>query len=106
MITIATEIDLEPLATDAASGQNLLNSALPFLGSLQVDVLVQVGGASVSVAELLNMKKGSVIALDRLVAHPLDISVGGHVIARGTLVAIDEHFGVRISETVSQVDCG
>jgi len=100
MTTIASEIDLEPLSSDTLDGPPLLKSALPFLGKVKVDVQVCVGNTSVSVQHLLSLQNGSVIELDRLVEHPVDVVVEGHVIARGILVAVGEHFGVRVSETV------
>jgi len=80
-------------------GRSLVRSVLPFLGSVKVKVAVRVGSAEVSVAELLEMKQGAVLALDRAVEAPLDVLVDGQVVARGTLVAVGEHFGVRITET-------
>ena len=101
MTTIATEIDLEPLAEAPAGGPPLLESALPFLGAVKVAVSVRVGSAEMSVAELLETRQGAVLTLDRLVDQPLDVLVADHVVARGVLVAVGEWFGVRISETVS-----
>jgi len=57
-----------------------------------------VGEVETSVSELLQLKQGSVLALDRLVDEPLDVLVDQHVVARGVLVAVGEHFGVRITE--------
>lgn len=101
MTTIAHEIELEPLTDIPPGGKPLPGSAWPFLGSVKVQVAVRVGGAETSVAELLQMKQGAVLALDRLVDEPLDVLVDGHVVARGALVAVGEHFGVRITETVT-----
>jgi flagellar motor switch protein FliN len=98
MTHTATEIELEPLSQDPL-GQPLLGSAWPFLGSVKVQVAVRVGTAQSSVTELLEMKQGTVLALDRLVDEPLDVLVDGHVVARGVLVAVGENFGVRITET-------
>lgn len=98
MKTIATEIELESLSDARAAGKPVLGSALPFLGAVRVSVSVRVGGAEISVAELLDLKHGAVLALDRLVDEPLDVLVSDHVVARGTLVAVGDHFGVRISE--------
>jgi len=100
MITIANEIELEPLADGKPQGKPVLNSVLPFLGGVQVRVSVRVGATQASVSELLEMKQGTVLALDRLVDQPLDVLVDDHVVARGGLVAVGEHFGVRITETV------
>jgi flagellar motor switch protein FliN/FliY len=68
---------------------------------VKLNVAVRVGNAEVSVAELFEMKQGAVLVLDRTVEAPLDILVDGHVVARGTLVAVGEHFGVRITETAT-----
>lgn len=98
MTTIANEIELEPLATVQLSGKPLVTSALPFLGSVKVRLAVRVGGAQMSVAELLKLEQGSVLSLDRLVEQPLDVLVDEHVVARGMLVAVGDHFGIRITE--------
>jgi flagellar motor switch protein FliN len=97
MTNTTHEIELEPLS-EAIGGRALLTNALPFLGSVKVQVSVRVGGADVSVTELLDMQEGGVLGLDRLVDEPLDVLVDGHVVARGMLVAVGDHFGVRITE--------
>lgn len=99
MTSIANEIELEPLCEDTLDGKLVLGPALPFLASVSVRVSVRVGAAQTSVAHLLEMKQGTVLALDRLVDQPLDVLVDEHVIARGVLVAVGENFGVRITET-------
>jgi flagellar motor switch protein FliN len=102
MTTVTNEIELEPITGTVIDGKPLLGSAWPFLGSVKVKVQVRVGGAETSVGELLELKQGSVLALDRLVDQPLDVLVDDHVVARGVLVAVGEYFGVRISETATQ----
>ena len=41
------------------------------------------------------------LALDRALDQPLDVLLDGHVVARGTLVAVGDHFGLRLTETPS-----
>jgi flagellar motor switch protein FliN/FliY len=101
MTTIAHEIELEALSEDTLNGRLVLDSALPFLGSVKVRVSVRVGGAQTTVAELLDLKQGAVLALDRLVDEPLDVLVDEHVVARGMLVAVGDNFGVRITQTAT-----
>jgi flagellar motor switch protein FliN/FliY len=98
MTTTANEIELEPLTATQLDGKPLLASAIPFLESVKVRMAVRVGRAEISVAELLKLQQGSVLTLDRLVEQPLDVLVDEHVVARGMLVAVGEHFGVRITE--------
>jgi flagellar motor switch protein FliN len=101
MTTIANDIELEPLAEHEDDGKPVLGSVLPSLGSVKVRVAVRVGSTETSVAGLLEMKQGAVLELDRLVDEPLDVLVDQHVVARGVLVAVGEHFGVRITEAAT-----
>jgi len=101
MTTIAHEIELEPLAETQLNERPLLGSVWPFLGSVKVQVSVRVGSAETSVAELIAMKQGAVLALDSLVEEPLDVLIDGHVVARGMLIAVGEYFGVRLTETAA-----
>ena len=106
MTTVAHEIELEPLSDVELGGKPLLSSALPFLGSVKVRVAVRVGCIEISVAELLKLERGSVLALDRLVEQPLDVLIDEHVVARGTLVAVGDHFGVRLTQAASMTGPG
>lgn len=102
MSLVATEIELETLA-ETHSNRSLLPAPgnWPFLGSVKVRVVVRVGAAHTSVGELLELKQGAVLPLDRLVDEPLDVLIDDHVVARGLLVAVGEHFGVRITENAT-----
>ena len=95
----AVEIELEPLPDTASSGRPLVESVLPLLGSVKVKLLVRVGAVETSVSDLMQLKQGGVLTLDRMVDQPLDVVIDGHVVARGVLVAVGEHFGVRITQT-------
>lgn len=101
MTTIANEIELEPLPDVPLGGKPLVPSALPFMTAVKVRVAVRVGAAQISVAELLELQQGAVLSLDRHVEQPLDILVDEHVVARGMLVAVGDHFGVRITEAAA-----
>lgn len=98
---IANEIELSPLTASGGSGAPLLPAQLPFLGAVRVRVAVQIGSTETSLGELLEMKQGGVLALDQLLDQPIDVLVDGHVVARGSLMAVGDHFGVRLSETPS-----
>jgi flagellar motor switch protein FliN/FliY len=79
-------------------------SSIPVLDSLnplhQVKAHLQVcvGEAVMTVGELLGAKEHQVVRLDRTVDQPVDLILEGKVIARGQLVAVDDHFAVRITE--------
>lgn len=93
------ELDLPTLSNEAGTGAAPFAGAqsLPFLGGLKVRLTAQLGSAELTVAELGALKLGATLKLDRLVNQPVDLLAEGHVVAQGTLVAMDEHFGVRIT---------
>ena len=59
---------------------------------------VSVGEANISVRDLLATREHQVLVLDRGVDQPVDVLLEGRVVARGQLVAVDDKFGVRITE--------
>jgi flagellar motor switch protein FliN/FliY len=62
---------------------------------------VQIGSTSLSVAEVLKLGTGSIVELDRSVNHPVELLVNDRPIARGEIVAIEESFGLRITELIA-----
>ena len=74
------------------------------LGSVRVRLSVCVGMAEMTVGQLLDARAQQVFRLDRTVDDPVDILLDGQVVARGTLVAVDEHFAVRITEVPVAAD--
>jgi flagellar motor switch protein FliN len=66
-----------------------------------VELTVELGRATMTIRETLEMGPGSIVALDRMAGEPVDLLVNGHTIAHGEVVAIDEEFGLRITHVVS-----
>ena len=71
------------------------------LFNVKLDVRVVLGHNRMSVSELLNLTRGSVIELDRKVGDPVDIMINDRLVARGDLVKIEgEMIGVALREIV------
>lgn len=89
---------------DAATptGASLLGS-LDLLKDVPLKVTVELGRARLSIRDVLALRSGSVVELDRPAGAAVDILVNGVLIARGEVVVVDERFGVRISEIVGPV---
>lgn len=92
-------INLPTLGDEVPSGPALFTgqSALPFLGNLKVRLTAQLGSTDISVAELTALQKGATLSLDKLLDQPIDLLAEGHVVAQGTLVAVGDNFGLRIT---------
>jgi flagellar motor switch protein FliN/FliY len=70
------------------------------LGDIPVQVNVELGKTQMSLKEVLELSEGSIIELDRLAGEPLDLKVGGQLIAQGEVVAIDDYYGLRITNVL------
>ncbi len=78
-------------------------SAEPGLEALyDVPVKVQavLGRARMPIGELLQLRNGMVVELDRRVGEPVDIFVNNRLIARGEVVLIEGELGVTLTEIV------
>ena len=75
---------------------------LDLLLDIPLQVTVELGRTQRSVKEILEMSSGSIIELDKLAGEPVDILVNSRLIAKGEVVVIDENFGVRITDILSQ----
>lgn len=77
---------------------------LNMLLDIPLQVTVELGRTKRSVKEILELSSGSIIELDKLAGEPVDILVNSRLIAKGEVVVIDENFGVRITDILSQAD--
>jgi flagellar motor switch protein FliN/FliY len=74
---------------------------IDLLMDVNLRVSVQLGRATMSIREILELGPGFVIELDKLAGEPVDILVNDKPIARGEVVVVDENFGVRVVDIIS-----
>ena len=70
---------------------------LSMLLDLTLPVSIELGRTSMSVQEVLQLGRGSVVQLERLAGEAVDVYVGDRLFAQGEVVVLGEHFGVRIT---------
>ena len=76
-------------------------SDLDLVLDVPLEVAVEIGRTTMTIRETLAIVPGSVVALNRMAGEPVDLLVNGRRIARGEVVAVDEEFGLRVTEVVS-----
>lgn len=91
---------IEPpeLHPNGKEGASILSGNLDVIKNVKVRLTIRVGETTVSVGELMHMKEEHVLKLDSTVDAPVDVLLDNNVVARGQLVAVDDNFGVRITE--------
>ncbi|HWO77965.1 MAG TPA: flagellar motor switch phosphatase FliY [Bacillus sp. (in: firmicutes)] len=77
---------------------------LNMLLDIPLQVTVELGRTKRSVKEILELSSGSILELDKLAGEPIDILINNRLIAQGEVVVIDENFGVRVTDILSQSD--
>jgi flagellar motor switch protein FliN/FliY len=74
------------------------------LMDVPLQITVELGQATRTIRELLEIGQGSILHLSRHAGEPVDVLVNGQAIAKGEVVVIDENFGIRVTEVVSPAD--
>ncbi|WP_284620596.1 FliM/FliN family flagellar motor switch protein [Aquabacterium humicola] len=97
---LPTAIEYSEMDDDRADGRSLLGGNLGVVKNISVKLQVKAGETTLSVGELLALREGQVLKLDGQVNAPLQILLEGEVVASGELMAMGEHFAVRIIDTV------
>ena len=86
------------------SGENI--RPLDLLHGVEMAVTVELGRTRILMRELLSLKPGSIVELDRQAGSPVDLLVNGTLLARGEVVVIDDELGVRIVEIAGASEPG
>ena len=71
---------------------------------IPVTISMEVGRTQISIRNLLQLNQGSVVELDRLAGEPLDVMVNGTLIAHGEVVVVNDKFGIRLTDVISQTE--
>ncbi|MFE8695174.1 flagellar motor switch phosphatase FliY [Cytobacillus sp. FJAT-53684] len=102
-----TQANVQPAVFSSFEPYQLQQSEsknLNMLLDIPLQVTVELGRTKRSVKEILELSAGSIIELDKLAGEPVDILVNNRLIAQGEVVVIDENFGVRVTDIISQSD--
>lgn len=67
------------------------------LANVEVTVAAVLGAARLNVRDVINLRPGMVIGLDRMAGEPVDIRISNVTIAGGEVIVIDDRFAVRIN---------
>lgn len=71
---------------------------------IPVTISMEVGRSQIAIRNLLQLNQGSVVELDRVAGEPLDVLVNGTLIAHGEVVVVNDKFGIRLTDVISQTE--
>ncbi len=90
--------NLQPVQAPGEQGN------ISLLMDVYMEMTVELGRTKKRIKDILGIGEGTIIELDKLAGEAVDILVNHKLIAKGEVVVIDENFGVRVTEIVSQID--
>lgn len=76
-------------------------ATLELLRDVELDLRIELGRTEMYLEEVLKLRKGAVVPLDKLAGDPVDIFVNGRLIARGEVLVFNDNFCVRVAELIS-----
>ncbi len=86
-------------ASDEEGSQNL-----DFLLDIPLEVSVELGRSNIIINDMLQLTQGSVVELSKNAGAPVDIYVNQKMLGKGEVIVVNDRFGVRITEIISQAD--
>ena len=96
--------DLEELTEDKSQITTEEKRKLDTILDIPVTISMEVGRSSISIRNLLQLNQGSVVELDRVAGEPLDVMINGTLIAHGEVVVVNDKFGIRLTDVISQTE--
>jgi len=89
-------------ATPPAASKNSRNIEL--LLDVELPVALRFGKSEMSLSNILELSPGSVVELDQKIVEPVELLVGGKVVAQGEVVVLDGNYALRVTEVVNPIE--
>lgn len=79
---------------------NKFNFQENILDDILLDIIIQIGIIKIKIKDLLNIKPGTILNLNKSNNEMLDIILNNTIIAKGELVQLKEKYGIRITQII------
>ena len=99
----ATLADVRSFRLEEFSGAPVSTetTSLDLIRDVELNMKIELGRTHMYLEDVLKLRKGSVVPLDKLAGDPVDIYVNGRLIARGEVLVLNDNFCVRVVELIA-----
>ena len=87
----------------AGLGARAESFGMRLLHDVEMTLTAEIGRTKLPVRQVLDLVPGTILELDRAAGAPADVMVNGRLVARGEVVVVDEDYGIRITEIVTEI---
>jgi len=70
---------------------------LDIILDIDLDVKIRIGEKQILIKDLLDLREGSIIELEKSIDEPMDVLINNKVVAQGVVVVVGGRFGVKIT---------
>ena len=77
------------------------HATLDQISEVDLDVKVELGRTYMYIEDVLKLRRGSVVPLDKMAGETVDIYINGRLLARGEVLVMNENFCVRVAELLA-----
>lgn len=102
--TEGAAVELDELEDSSKPISEEEHARLDGILDIPVTISMEVGRSKIKIRNLLQLNQGSVVELDRIAGEPLDVLVNGTLIAHGEVVVVNDKFGIRLTDVISQTE--
>jgi flagellar motor switch protein FliN len=74
--------------------------SIELLRDVDLDLKIELGRTNMLLEDVLKLRRGSVVTLDKLAGDPVDLYANGRLVARGEILLLNDNFCVRVAELV------
>ncbi|QDU63521.1 Flagellar motor switch protein FliN [Planctomycetes bacterium Pan216] len=99
------QLDVQPFQTPelgSAEQAGGLDDDLSLIADVDLNVRVELGRTRMYIEDVLKLRDGSIVPLEKLAGDPVDVYVNGQLLARGEVLVLNDNFCVRISEIIGR----
>lgn len=80
------------------SKESMVKRDSALYGHIKANAQILIGNAEITLEHLFSLKVGSVVKMLENIDEPMQLLVDGKLIAKGSLIVVDEKFAFEVSE--------
>ncbi len=97
----AQPVTLAALAADQPPADP---ASINMLYDVELEVKIELGRTMLSVEDILRLREGSIVQLDKDAGAPVDIYINNRLVAEGEVLVLNDYFCVRVTNILSNKD--
>lgn len=76
-------------------------ATIELVNDVELNLQIELGRTRMYLEDVLKLRKGSVVSLNKLAGDPVDIYINGRLVARGEVLVLNDNFCVRVAELIA-----